>query len=93
MSDTNMFLRDDTFFGVCEALGEDFGIHSNWLRLVFGVSVLLNPVAVISVYFGLGAIVLVSRLVVRNPRAAPVAAAEVAAPREPESREELQLAA
>ena len=74
MSDTNMFLRDDTFFGICQSIGEDFGFNPNWLRLAFGVSVLLNPVAVIGTYFALGALVLFSRLVVRNPRPVRVGA-------------------
>jgi phage shock protein PspC (stress-responsive transcriptional regulator) len=89
MSDTNLFMRDDTFFGVCEGLGEDLGIHANWLRLALGVSVMWNPVAVISLYFGLGAIVLVSRLIVRNPRTVRSAAA--ATPRAPREAMQVEL--
>jgi phage shock protein PspC (stress-responsive transcriptional regulator) len=72
----NVFMRDDTFFGVCEALGEDFGFNSNWLRLVFGVSLLWNPTVVVAAYLGLGVLVAFSRLIVRNPRPAPAVAAE-----------------
>lgn len=100
MSDTNMFMRDDTFFGVCESLGEDFGFNANWLRLAFGVSLLLNPVAVIGTYVALGVLVVFSRLVVRNPRSARAGAGALRAPavqtgaeRAVEVQEELQLAA
>lgn len=72
----NLFTRDDTFFGVCEAIGEDFGFNSNWLRLVFGVALLWNPPAVAAAYLGLGVVVGFSRLVVRNPKAATAAPAE-----------------
>jgi phage shock protein C len=76
---TNLFARDDTFLGVCQAIGEDFGFNPNWLRVVFGVTLLLNPVAAFVGYFGAGALVLVSRLVFPNPRSkAPPAQAEPA---------------
>lgn len=93
MSDTNLFMRDDTFFGICEGLGEDLGIHANWLRLALGVSVMWNPVAVISLYFGLGAIVLVSRMIVRNPRTARSTAAPSVAAAQEARQVELPLAA
>ena len=67
-STANLFMRDDTFFGVCEAIGEDFGFNPLFLRVAFGVSVLWNPVAVLVAYFGLGVIVLASRLLFPNPK-------------------------
>lgn len=67
-SKANLFMRDDTFFGVCEAIGEDFGFNPLFLRVAFGVSVLWNPVAVLVAYFGLGVIVLASRLLFPNPK-------------------------
>lgn len=73
---TNLFARDDTFLGVCQAIGEDFGFNPNWLRVVFGVTLLLNPVAAFVGYFGAGALVLLSRLVFPNPRSQAAAAAE-----------------
>lgn len=94
----NLLMRDDTFFGVCEAIGEDFGFNSNWLRLAFGVSLLWNPTVVVGAYLALGVLVAFSRLVVRNPKAAPATPAEAAAA-EPapdaagESQAELPLAA
>jgi phage shock protein PspC (stress-responsive transcriptional regulator) len=74
----NLFTRDDTFFGVCQGLGDDFGFSPNWLRLVFGVSLLWNPPLVLAAYFGLGLIVATSRLVAGDPRpaAAPTAIAD-----------------
>jgi len=98
MMSGNLFMRDDTFFGVCEAIGEDFGFNSNWLRLAFGVSLLWNPAAVVAVYLGLGALVAFSRLVVRNPKAAPAeapaeAASESASAPSRDEQAELPLAA
>jgi phage shock protein PspC (stress-responsive transcriptional regulator) len=76
----NLFTRDDTFFGVCEGLGEDLRIPSNLLRVGFSLAFFFSPVAVVAVYLALGALVLVSRLVFPQPRAAkPVAAAPPAA--------------
>ena len=75
----NLLTRDDTFLGVCEGLGEDFGINSNWLRLAFAVSLLWNPTAVVGLYLAAGIVVAASRLIVREPRRAaaeePLAAA------------------
>ena len=40
MQDTNssVLTRDDTFFGVCEAIGEDLGINAQLLRLGFALA-------------------------------------------------------
>lgn len=69
-SKANLFMRDDTFLGVCEAIGEDFGFNPLFLRLAFGVSVLWNPAAVLVAYLGLAIIVLASRLLFPNPKRA-----------------------
>lgn len=53
-------------FGVCAFLGEDFGFNPLWLRLAFCVGTIFAPVAVFTTYFALGAVVLVSRLMVPN---------------------------
>jgi phage shock protein PspC (stress-responsive transcriptional regulator) len=78
----NLLTRDDTFFGVCQALGEDFGFPSNILRVAFGIPVIFFPMQVLGIYFGLGAIVLLSRLLAPRPRrkAAPVEAEAQAEP-------------
>lgn len=64
----NLLTRDDTFFGVCQALGEDFGFHPNLLRVAFGVPVIFFPMQVLTIYFGLGAVVLLSRLLAPRPK-------------------------
>jgi len=64
-------------FGVCACLGEDFGFNPIWLRLAFGAALIWSPVAVISAYFALGAIVLLSRVMVRPRRVAQAPAVTV----------------
>ena len=64
----NLFTRDDTFFGVCEGLGEDLRIPSNLLRVGFAVAFFFNPVLVVASYFGLGVLVLATRLLSPDPR-------------------------
>ena len=64
----NLFTRDDTFFGVCEGLGEDLRIPPNLLRVGFALALFFNPPAVVATYFGLGAFVLAIRLVSPDPR-------------------------
>lgn len=68
MSDTkgNLLLRNDTFLGVCEGLGEDFGFHPNWLRVALALAFFFSPVGVVAGYLGLGLIVGISRLVYPN---------------------------
>ena len=53
--------RNDTILGVCEAIGQDFGFHANYLRLLFAGLFYFNPLAVTAVYAGLGALVFISR--------------------------------
>lgn len=74
----NMLTRDDTFFGVCQALGEDFGFPPNILRVLFGVPAIMFPGPVLTLYFGLGAIVLISRLLAPSPRRKAAMQAEAA---------------
>jgi phage shock protein PspC (stress-responsive transcriptional regulator) len=81
-----VFNRPDTFFGVCEALGEDLRFNANILRVALAVPLIWYPAAMIGVYAALGLVVLASRLLFPNPRPAaetiveiepqPVAAAE-----------------
>ncbi|HET9428331.1 MAG TPA: PspC domain-containing protein [Allosphingosinicella sp.] len=72
-SDTNVFARDDTFFGVCQAIGEDLGFNSNYLRIAFALPLLYAPLATIAAYLALAVVVLLTRLIVPNPRRAAVA--------------------
>lgn len=59
-SQPSLFARPDTFLGVCEAIGQDFGFHPNYLRILLGGLLLLSPVIVLSTYLALGALVLMS---------------------------------
>ena len=79
-SQPSLFTRHDTFFGVCEAIGQDFRFNANWLRLGFGVGLLLSPLATVAVYLGLGVVIAVSRWFFPAHRAEvrPVAAQTVA---------------
>jgi phage shock protein PspC (stress-responsive transcriptional regulator) len=79
---TSLFRRDDTFLGVCQALGEDFGFNPVFLRIAFAAPLIFAPVLVIEVYFGLGLVVLLSRLLAPRPKrkaVAPQAAVETPA--------------
>lgn len=66
----NTFNRPDTFLGVCEAIGQDLGIHSNWLRAALGVAVLWQPVWAIVGYLVAGLLILTLRLLVPDAAAA-----------------------
>lgn len=65
---TNLFTRPDTFLGVCEAIGQDLGIHANWLRVALGVAVLWQPLWAIGGYLIAGLIVLALRLLLPDAR-------------------------
>ncbi len=66
-SQPNVFVdRDDTFFGVCEALGEDFGFNPNFLRVALALTLFWNPAAALGAYAGLGLIVGITRCLVPN---------------------------
>lgn len=85
---TALLDRSDTFLGVCEGIGQDFGFNANWLRIALGVGLLWNPMAMLGIYAALGVAVLASRLIFPNPKVtAPDAAATerqpVAASEEP----------
>ena len=73
-----LFARHDTFLGVCEGIGQDFGFNPNWLRLVAAVSLLVFPMITVATYVGLAVVVHASRRIfpVAQP-AAPVEAAPV----------------
>ncbi|KTE07088.1 PspC domain-containing protein [Sphingopyxis sp. H115] len=93
---TNLFRRRDTFFGICEAVGQDFGFNPLWLRLAFIAPLFFFPVQTFMAYFALGLVVLASRLIFPAKSAAPAQpalnAVEAEAPKA-EKAEELALAA
>lgn len=84
----NLFTRDDTFFGVCEALGEDLHISSNLLRLAMAPLLIWNPVATVAGYLAVGVVIAAIRFTFPNRRrtrkvAAPAQAVAVAVVAEP----------
>ena len=74
----NLFMRDDTFFGVCEGLGEDLRIPSNLFRMAFALGFFFSMQGALITYAALGVLVLVSRLAFPVPRAARPSQAKVA---------------
>lgn len=64
----------DNLFGVCNALGEDFGFNPLWLRLALAAVFLFAPVGVALAYFATGGAVIAARLLFpdanRKPRPA-----------------------
>ncbi|MEO8546893.1 MAG: PspC domain-containing protein [Sphingomicrobium sp.] len=82
----NLFFRDDTLFGVCEGLGEEFGFNANYLRVVFAAGILWNPVAIVGIYIGLGAALAFARWAYpKLSSAASVTAPQLAADNEADS--------
>jgi phage shock protein C len=73
-SQPSLPMRDDTFFGVCQGLGEDFGFNPVYLRVAFAVLLLWNAGAAILAYALAGAIVALGRRLFPNPRAAETGA-------------------
>ena len=93
---TNLFQRRDTFFGICEAVGQDFGFNPLWLRLAFVAPLFFFPVQTFIGYFALGGVVLASRLLfpAKSVAAAAPALTAVEDPsQQSEKAEEFALAA
>ncbi len=69
MQQFRSFITDErNLLGVCAALGNDFGFNPLFLRLIFGISLLWNPEAVIVAYACAGVFVLVSHLLFPGSR-------------------------
>jgi len=64
LDETNLFTRDDTFFGVCQGLGEDLGISGNWFRLALALTLFFSPVGAVVAYAVGGLLVFASRMLV-----------------------------
>lgn len=56
-----LFFRHDTFLGVCEGLGQDFGFNPTYLRLALAVALLVAPVATFAGYVGFALLIALSR--------------------------------
>ena len=76
-ANTNLLLRDDTFFGVCQGIGEDLGFSPNILRVAFAPLLFVSWQGAIALYVGLGLLVLTTRLLVPNPKPAKAPAPDV----------------
>jgi phage shock protein PspC (stress-responsive transcriptional regulator) len=72
--------RNDTMLGVCQSLGEDFGIHPNILRVAFGVGLIVQPVASIAGYLALAVVIALSHWAFPKPRPADESAVAEIAP-------------
>lgn len=87
--------RPDTIFGVCAAIGQDFGFNPDYLRVAVAVPVLFSPALAIGAYAALALLVLASRLLFPAPRLAIPADAAEEGPAMPEAvndREDAPLA-
>ena len=87
MQTTSLFARDDTFLGVCQAIGDDLGFNPLWLRLAIAVGLLWNPTVVVATYAALAVVVLASRLLFPAPKPVLEAEAPAAEPVQPELEE------
>jgi phage shock protein C len=65
-SGSNVFLRNDTIFGTCQAIGDDFGFNPNWLRVPLATMVVVSPFGAVGAYLALSLLVLLSRSVFRT---------------------------
>ena len=88
----SVLVREDTMFGACFAIGDDFGFNPTWLRALFALLFFWSPATAAGVYAALLAAVLFSRWLVPDPREIEHEAGAVAA-NEDERQEELPLAA
>ena len=88
-------LRSHTILGVCEALGEDFGFNPVFLRVPLAASVIISPLWAIGAYLALGVVVLLSRILFPNAKAATAVeeAGQVQSVGQEEAERELPLAA
>ena len=64
LDETNLLTRDDTFFGVCQGLGEDLGISGNWFRLALALTLFFSPLGAVVAYAVGGLLVFTSRMLV-----------------------------
>ncbi|MEP6786357.1 MAG: PspC domain-containing protein [Sphingomonadales bacterium] len=69
---TNPLMRDDTVFGVCQAIGDDFGFSPMLLRIPLAVPVVFAPWYSIGAYAVLGVAVLASRFLFPDRKRASV---------------------
>jgi phage shock protein C len=77
------FMRDDTFLGVCETLGQGLRIPSNLFRIAIAPALVWYPGVTIGVYLVAGVLVALLHWVIPAPAETPAAlphAAEAVVP-------------
>ena len=82
--------RDDTLFGVCAAIGEDFGFSPTLLRVLFAVAVFWSPEVTLGAYAAAGMAVALSRWFVPEPASIDAEEAEAAGPAQEDLQEQAQ---
>lgn len=90
MATQSVFSREDTLFGVCFAIGADFGFNPIWLRLLFAILLFWSPVAAVGAYAAVGMLVALSRWLAPDPVAATAEADEPQATAHGPAEAELQ---
>ena len=75
----SLLARDDTFFGVCQGLGEDLGFSPQYLRIALALLLFWNPLAAVGAYAAGGLVVLLTRTLAPVPRRAAEEPAEAEA--------------
>jgi phage shock protein C len=73
-------LRSHTIFGVCEAIGEDFGFNPLFLRVPLAAIVVVSIKWALISYLALGLVVLGSRLIFPEARVVEGTAGDIASP-------------
>jgi len=69
MADARSILtREDTMFGVCFALGQDFGFNPTYLRILFALGLFWSLPGALVAYAGFGLLVALSRWIAPDPR-------------------------
>lgn len=76
----NVFMRNDTFLGACQALGDDLGFNPDFLRVPLGAGIMIAPLWMAGIYLSLCVLVFVSRTFFPDKVEQVVAAAPVTAP-------------
>jgi phage shock protein PspC (stress-responsive transcriptional regulator) len=87
----------DNLLGICHAIGEDFGFNPIFLRIPLAVGIIFSAKWTLIAYAAMGVTVLVSRLLIRKPKAAraarPALVEAASAQHEARASEDMAIAA
>jgi len=92
MHNGNLLTRPDTFFGVCEAIGQDLGFHPNFLRIALAGFAFWNPAGAVAAYAATALVVALSRWLYPSPEPAGLAEAPAAPAAAPAAGEQAPVA-